>query len=83
MKRVRDESVTAVRYRLDISGVVQGVGFRPAVVRVASAHELTGLVYNDSGCVHCELEGTPRTSRRRSPRFATSRRRWRASTPSG
>lgn len=59
MKRVRDESVTAVRYRLDISGVVQGVGFRPAVVRVASAHELTGLVYNDSGCVHCELEGTP------------------------
>lgn len=59
MKRVRDESVTAVRYRLDISGVVQGVGFRPAVVRVANAHELTGLVYNDSGCVHCELEGTP------------------------
>lgn len=57
MKRVGDATVTAVRCRLDISGVVQGVGFRPSVVRVANAHHLAGVVYNDSGWVHCELEG--------------------------
>jgi len=46
-----------VRVRLDISGVVQGVGFRPAVARIAAGHRLSGWVYNDAGAVHCELEG--------------------------
>ncbi len=46
-----------VRVRLDITGVVQGVGFRPAVARIAAAHRLVGWVYNDSGSVHCELQG--------------------------
>ena len=46
-----------VRVRLDITGVVQGVGFRPAVARIAAAHRLGGWVYNDAGSVHCELEG--------------------------
>ena len=58
MKRVRDTHATAVRSRLDITGVVQGVGFRPAVVRIADAHGVTGFVWNDSGSVHCEFEGT-------------------------
>ena len=49
-------SVT-VRVRLDITGVVQGVGFRPAVARIAAEHGLTGWVYNDAGAVHCEFEG--------------------------
>ena len=57
MKRVRRAPVTAVRSRLDITGVVQGVGFRPAVARIADARGLTGFVYNDSGSVHCEFEG--------------------------
>ncbi len=43
--------------RLDITGVVQGVGFRPAVARIAAAHGISGFVYNDAGSVHCELEG--------------------------
>lgn len=47
----------AVRVRLDITGVVQGVGFRPAVARIAAEHGLGGFVYNDAGSVHCELEG--------------------------
>ena len=47
----------AVRVRLDITGVVQGVGFRPAVARIAARHGLGGWVYNDAGSVHCELEG--------------------------
>ena len=46
-----------VRVRLDITGVVQGVGFRPAVARIAAEHGLGGWVYNDAGSVHCEFEG--------------------------
>ncbi|MBU3751926.1 MAG: carbamoyltransferase HypF, partial [Mycobacterium sp.] len=46
-----------VRVRLDITGVVQGVGFRPAVARIAAEFGLTGWVYNDAGAVHCEFEG--------------------------
>ena len=45
------------RVRLDITGVVQGVGFRPAVARIAAEFALSGWVYNDAGSVHCELEG--------------------------
>ncbi|BBY21860.1 carbamoyltransferase [Mycobacterium stomatepiae] len=51
--------MTSVRLRLDIAGVVQGVGFRPAVARIAARHGLAGCVYNDSGAVHCEFEGAP------------------------
>lgn len=46
-----------VRVRLDITGVVQGVGFRPAVARIAAEHRLAGWVCNDAGSVHCEFEG--------------------------
>ncbi|MGI9123625.1 MAG: carbamoyltransferase HypF, partial [Mycobacterium sp.] len=46
-----------VRVRLDITGVVQGVGFRPAVARIAARYGLNGWVYNDAGSVHCELQG--------------------------
>ena len=48
-----------VRVRLDITGVVQGVGFRPAVARIAGEFGLSGWVYNDAGSVHCEFEGPP------------------------
>ena len=47
----------SVRVRLDITGVVQGVGFRPAVARIAAEFALGGWVYNDAGSVHCEFEG--------------------------
>ena len=46
-----------MRVRLDITGVVQGVGFRPAVARIAAEHDLAGWVYNDAGSVHAEFEG--------------------------
>lgn len=55
----RSVTVASVRLRLDIAGVVQGVGFRPAVARIAARHNLSGHVFNDSHSVHCELEGTP------------------------
>ena len=46
-----------VRVQLTITGVVQGVGFRPAVARIAAQHRLGGFVVNDARAVRCELEG--------------------------
>ena len=47
-----------VRVRLRIAGVVQGVGFRPAVARIAADSGVGGFVLNDSRAVRCEFEGT-------------------------
>jgi hydrogenase maturation protein HypF len=48
-----------VRRRLRVEGVVQGVGFRPHVHRVALALGLGGCVLNDSAGVLIEVEGEP------------------------
>ncbi len=45
------------RYRLKITGIVQGVGFRPFVYRVAIEEGLRGFVKNNSSCVIAEVEG--------------------------
>ena len=45
------------RQRISISGRVQGVGFRPAVYRIARSLGLTGKVYNDTKGVTVELQG--------------------------
>ena len=45
------------RLRLHIEGLVQGVGFRPFVHRLASALELAGWVENTAAGVCLELEG--------------------------
>ncbi len=44
---------------LHVSGVVQGVGFRPFVHRLAVRHGLAGWVRNSSGDVEIEVEGPP------------------------
>ena len=44
---------------LHIQGVVQGVGFRPYVARLASRHRLAGWVRNESGEVKVRIEGDP------------------------
>src|ERR1051325_6085483 len=44
--------------RLRVSGVVQGVGFRPFVHRLALRHSLGGGVRNNAGEVEIEIEGT-------------------------
>ncbi len=48
------------RQRLWVQGVVQGVGFRPFVFRLATRLSLGGFVGNDSAGVFIELEGTPK-----------------------
>jgi hydrogenase maturation protein HypF len=45
------------RQRIFITGRVQGVGFRPAVYRIAGQLGLTGFVYNDTKGVTIELQG--------------------------
>lgn len=44
---------------LRIDGVVQGVGFRPYVFRLARQHELTGWVRNGGAGVEIHIEGQP------------------------
>ncbi len=50
-------SATIGRLRLDVRGVVQGVGFRPFVYRLASELQLGGWVRNSPAGVVIEVEG--------------------------
>lgn len=43
---------------IEVRGVVQGVGFRPHVARLAAAHGIAGEVGNDELSVFIEAEGT-------------------------
>ena len=45
--------------RIEVRGVVQGVGFRPFVWRLAERHGVTGRVRNVSGAVEIHAEGSP------------------------
>ncbi|MFC1897347.1 carbamoyltransferase HypF [Chloroflexota bacterium] len=47
--------------RISVRGVVQGVGFRPFVYRLAQDHNLKGWVRNTSGSVEIEVEGDERS----------------------
>ncbi|MGH3002516.1 MAG: carbamoyltransferase HypF [Gaiellaceae bacterium] len=51
--------MTALRRRFRVTGVVQGVGFRPFVYGLARRHGLDGFVLNDGGGVLAEAEGDP------------------------
>lgn len=50
------DAVETRRYR--ICGIVQGVGFRPLVHRLARSFEATGWILNDSEGVLLELQAT-------------------------
>ena len=45
--------------RIEISGIVQGVGFRPWVYRLARAHGVGGWIRNDARGVTIEVFGVP------------------------
>lgn len=54
-----DESPRAVvaRKAIDVTGIVQGVGFRPFVYRLAQECNLTGFIANTSSGVTIEVQG--------------------------
>ncbi|MCE9678903.1 carbamoyltransferase HypF [Shewanella sp. AS1] len=47
------------RVKLEVAGIVQGVGFRPFIYRLASRLQLTGFTFNHSQGVTIELQGCP------------------------
>lgn len=49
--------MTVNRIHIDIEGIVQGVGFRPFIFRLAATHGINGWVRNTSGGVIIEAEG--------------------------
>jgi hydrogenase maturation protein HypF len=53
-----------IRAAFDVRGTVQGVGFRPAVFRLAREANLGGWVQNRSGTVRLVLEGPAETVQR-------------------
>ena len=55
---------SSVRLRVRVEGVVQGVGFRPHVYRLARELRLGGYVLNDERGVLLEIEGAPATAER-------------------
>jgi hydrogenase maturation protein HypF len=51
--------VPRARRRVRVRGVVQGVGYRPFVFRVATEEHVDGFVGNDTDGVFAEVEGAP------------------------
>ena len=50
-------TASARRKHIDVRGIVQGVGFRPFVYKLAHSLGLTGYVFNSSSGVTIEIEG--------------------------
>jgi len=48
-----------VRKAIEIAGIVQGVGFRPYIYRLATETNLTGFITNTEAGVCIEVEGPP------------------------
>ncbi len=53
------ESETRIRQHIILTGILQGIGFRPTVYRLATELGLGGWVINSSSGVHIEIEGSP------------------------
>ncbi len=52
-----DQSEALIGLEIRAKGIVQGVGFRPYIYRLALAHELRGWVRNENGSVLITVEG--------------------------
>lgn len=65
--RLKPEQRKATRFRVDVRGIVQGVGFRPFIYSLAKKHSLKGFVLNNTTGVKVEIEG----ERERVKRFLT------------
>lgn len=47
-----------VRRQIEVSGIVQGVGFRPYIYRLATSRNLVGTIRNTSAGVTIEIQGS-------------------------
>jgi hydrogenase maturation protein HypF len=47
-----------IRARIGVSGIIQGVGFRPLIYRLATTRGLTGYVANTAAGVTIEIDGS-------------------------
>ncbi len=77
MPTPQEQNQRCERRSFVVTGLVQGVGFRPFVHRLAAEFGLAGFVLNHAGDVHVEAEGAPsallrfeRALRRRAPPLA-------------
>ncbi|MEA3455452.1 MAG: carbamoyltransferase HypF, partial [Campylobacterota bacterium] len=52
-----ERSHLEVNRKIELTGVIQGVGFRPFVYQLADRYDLKGFVLNSSGGVSLEIEG--------------------------
>src|ERR1039458_9644637 len=50
-----------VRRQIEVSGIVQGVGFRPYIYRLATSRRLSGTIRNTSAGVTIEIQGPAET----------------------
>ena len=57
MSECKSSERNCVKFRL--YGVVQGVGFRPFVAKLANEHGIVGTVKNSGGCVQILACGNP------------------------
>jgi hydrogenase maturation protein HypF len=57
MATAETDPTAIVRLRIMVTGVVQGVGFRPFVHHLATEYGLSGFVGNDSAAVFIEAQG--------------------------
>ena len=48
-----------IRRQIEVSGIVQGVGFRPYVYRLARERQLAGEISNTPSGVSIEIQGSP------------------------
>jgi len=55
---VIDQDAKKACCRIEINGIVQGVGFRPFIYRLAHKYNLNGYVINNTNGVLIEVEGT-------------------------
>ncbi|MBN2543342.1 carbamoyltransferase HypF [bacterium] len=58
MIEINKKSGRIIRKRIKIRGVVQGVGFRPFIYKLAKSHKLSGFVYNNTEGVVVEVQGS-------------------------
>jgi len=85
------ESEEVVAYRINVNGIVQGVGYRPFVYRLASELGLNGFVLNSGNGVIIEVEGRPedclslieRLKREKPPRAVVKTLSYERITPKG